>query len=832
MRVPLSWLREFVDIPVSPEALAERLTLGGLEVASIDYVGTTAPELSPWAPELDKPVPPPYIPWDPERVLVGELLEVQQHPNADRLTVPLVGYGGGRSVAVVTGAPNIRPGMRGQRVALALSGARLIDGHSDTRRWLTLKPTKLRGVQSEGMLCSELELGLSDEHEGILFLPDDAPVGTPLREYLGDVVLDIDLTPNLARALSIVGVAREVAALLDVPLRLPDPVLVAEGPDIAGRARVSVENADDCPRFTLGLIEGVTVGPSPWWMQHRLRMAGMRPISNIVDVSNYVMLEWGQPTHTFDADLIVDRHLIVRRARPGETLRTLDGQDRTLGPEHIAVADPSGPEGLAGVMGGAETEVSETTRNVLLEAAIWSTTAVRKTAQHFRLPSEASYRFQRGVDYELPPIAQRRALELIREIAGGTVANGIVDVYAKPWRPLHLELPASEVRRLLGVEIAAPRIAALLESLGFSCQAGEHSVQVEVPSFRLDVSNTADLVEEVARVYGYDNIPATRIADELPPPFTDQAQLDERFVRDVLVACGLTEAITYTLTGPQTIEQYDGTTPDLERYVQVENPVAPERALLRREILPELAVALAADLRERPRVALFEIGRVFEPRPGQALPAERRHLAIALAGQSAPLSWRDPSPAPLDFFDGKGILETMLQRLNAQGIGWEAAEDERLHPGRSAVLRAPDGRELGVLGELHPQTRERLGLNVGRAVVAELDLDALLELRRTAQYRPIYRQPAVYQDIAVIAPLGVPAEQARRVIEETAGALLESVELFDVYTGAPIPEGQRSLAFRMRFRAPDRTLTDADVNKIRERIARRLESQLGATTRA
>ena len=549
MRIPLSWLREFVDIPVSPEQLAERLTLAGLEVASIDYIGTVAPEKSPWAPELDKPVPPDSIPWDAERVLVGELLEVRQHPNADRLTVPLVGYGDGRSVAVVTGAPNVRPGMRGDKVALALNGARLIDGHSDTRRWMTLKPAKLRGVASEGMLCSELELGLSDEHEGILFLPDDAPIGTPLREYLGDVVFDIDLTPNLARALSITGVAREVAAILGVPLRLPDPVLVAEGPPIEGRARVSVESAEDCPRFTLGLVEGVTVGPSPWWMQHRLRMAGMRPIANIVDVSNYVMLEWGQPTHTFDADLVADRHLIVRRARPGETLRTLDGQDRTLGPEHVVVADPSGPEGLAGVMGGVETEVSDATRNVLLEAAIWNTTTVRKTAQHFRLPSEASYRFQRGVDPELPPIAQRRALELIREVAGGSVASGLIDVYGKPWQPLRLELPASEVRRLLGVEIAAPRIAELLEALGFSCEVGAQSVQVEVPSFRLDVTNTADLVEEVARIHGYDNIPPTRIDDELPPPFTDQAQLDERFVRDVLVACGLHEAITYTMTG-------------------------------------------------------------------------------------------------------------------------------------------------------------------------------------------------------------------------------------------------------------------------------------------
>jgi phenylalanyl-tRNA synthetase beta chain len=833
MRVPISWLKEFVDIELSPEDLAERITLAGMEVSSIDYVGASAPEGSSWAPDLSGPTPPAYIPWDPERVVVGELLEVSQHPNADRLTVPLVSYGEGRSIAVVTGAPNIKVGMKGRKVALALSGARLIDGHSETRKWITLKPGKLRGVTSEGMVCSELELGISDEHEGIMFLPDDAPTGMPLRDYLGDVVLDIDLSPNVARALSIVGVAREVAALTGKPLKLPDPQVTAEGPSIEGRARVTVERADDCPRFTLGLIEGVTVGPSPAWMQHRLRLVGMRPISNIVDVSNYVMFEWGQPTHAFDADLVVDRHLIVRRAGAGETLRTLDNQERKLSPEHIVVADPSGPESLAGVMGGLETEVSDATRNVLLEAAIWNTAAIRRTTQAFKLPSEASRRFERGVDPEIAPMVQRRILELIRQIAGGTVAQGLIDVYGKPYESPRIELTSAEVRRLLGIELSASEIADLLTRLGFECEVGLDSALVIVPSFRLDVSGTADLAEEVARMYGYINIPSTRLADELPPQVHDPLQLGERYVRDVLVACGLYEAVTYSLTSASPIAALTGSEPDLDQFIQIENPATPEREYLRQDILPELAQALVANLRERPRVALFEVGRVFHKQQGAVLPREPRRLALVMGGQRELISWRNAGEERLDFFDIKGVVETLLERLRLTApVSFAPVDDPRLHPGRSAALLTADGQQLGVLGELHPEARERLSLTIQRATVAEFDLEALLQLSSSPAYRQISRQPAVYQDIAVIAPLSQAAEPVRQLIRQTAGPLLEGLDLFDVYSGAPIPEGMRSLAFRMHFRAADRTLTDADINKIRDKIARRLQHELGLTTRA
>jgi phenylalanyl-tRNA synthetase beta chain len=838
MRVPLSWLKEFVDVQISPEELAEKLTLAGLEVSAIDYVGVAPAPGSVWAPELDGPAPPEYIPWDRERIFVGELQEVRPHPNADRLTVPVVGYGDGRSIEVVTGAPNIKVGMSGQKVALALSGARLIDGHSATRQWLTLKPSKLRGVRSEGMVCSELELGLSDEHEGILFLPDDAPAGMPLADYLGDVVLDIDITPNMARALSILGVAREVAALTGAELHPPEVALQAEGPSIAGRVQVTVEHPQRCPRFTAGLIEGVSVGPSPAWLKQRLTLAGMRPISNIVDVSNYVMLEWGQPTHTFDADTIADHHLIVRQARPGEQLTTLDGKTHELWEDVTVVADPRGAQSIAGVMGGLATEVTSKTTNVLLEAALWNPASIRRAAQALKLPSEASRRFERGVDPQLPPLVQRRCLQLIQQVAGGVVAQGTVDIWPSPWEPLRLELPAYEVKRLLGIDLSAVELADLFAPLGFTCEVGVDSVLVIVPSYRLDVTMPADLVEEVARIYGYHRIPSTRMADELPPRFIDDDLIVEARIKDTLIGCGVYEAQTYGVTSLETVAAFNGTQPDPHLYLHLENPLTPERTVMRRSLLPELLVALAANLREQSRTSLFELGRVFYPSE-KLLPDELRRLAIVMAGEREPLSWHLSEPPLFDFFDLKGVIDALLRRLNlAQNVAWTATNDKRFHPGRSAELRlthtgngVTESALLGIAGELHPETRERLDIDVSRVCAAELDLDALIRYQTRIRYQPILRQPATYQDIAVVVSEEAPAERVRAMIESTAGPLLERVELFDVYAGAPIPPGQRSLAFRMAFRAPDRTLMDAEVSKIREKIARRLEQELGATIR-
>jgi phenylalanyl-tRNA synthetase beta chain len=849
MRVPLSWLKEFVDITLPVDQLAELLTLSGLEVAEVEKIGVEGAEL----------------PWDADKIVIGNILEVKQHPNADRLVLADVDYGAAEPHTVVTGAPNLFP-YRGQgRLAhplkgiYAKEGATLYDGHAAGKVKAVLKGKPVRGVMSDAMLCSEKELGLSEEHEGILILPDDAPVGLPLRDYLGDAVLDIDILPNMARALSILGVAREVAALTGAQLRMPELQFEAIGPSIEGRAQVTVETPDLCPRFSATLVEGVTIGSSPLWMQRRLLLAGMRPIFNIVDISNYVMLELGQPSHTYDADKVTDQHLIVRQARLGERMTTLDGKQHDLYPvpgtdlPALVVCDPNGPSGgVAGVMGGAATEVSEGTTRVLLEAAIWEPTIIRRMARAFKLPSEASRRFERGVDYELPPLAQRRALGLIQQIAGGTVAQGMIDVYARPWQTVVLDLPPSEIARILGITLTTDEIAALLRPLGFGCEVdgNRNVVRVTAPSFRQDVTMLADLCEEVARMYGYDRIPTTMLADELPEQRSNPSLELEEQVRDILVGAGLDEAITYSLTNMGSIAKTNPLDTEPARYLKLSNPITPEREYLRLSILPTLLEALAQNLREYERVLLFEIGHVYLPKDGQVLPDQPRRLAIAMAGTRAQRSWLSSNAESIDFFDLKGMVESLLERLHlADQVRFlPLTDDPRFHPGRAAKLvgswdqggggkkgapqpPTPNSQLLGVLGELHPAARTRLELDAPRALAAELDLEQLIALAQPPTYRPISRFPAISQDLALIVGLDVATDQVVTAIRKYAGASLESLALFDVYEGPQVGAGKRSLAYRLTFRAQDRTLSDADVSKVRAKIVRGLEHDIGATLR-
>jgi phenylalanyl-tRNA synthetase beta chain len=871
MKVPLSWLKEFVAVDLPPEALARKLTFGGMEVEAIHYLGLEGAEL----------------PWDPEKILTCNILEVLPHPNADRLVLADVDYGGPQPHRVVTGAPNLFP-YRGKgplthplKAVFAKEGSRLYDGHAEGKVITTLKGRPVRGVMSDAMLCSEKELGISEEHEGIIILEDEAPVGVPLRDFMGEVIFEIAITPNYARALSIVGVAREVAALTGAPLTIPDPQVVAEGPAIAGQAQVTIDEPDLCPRFTVGLAEGVMIGPSPGWMQRRLTNAGMRPISNVVDISNYVMLEWGQPTHTFDADRVRDQHLVVRLARPGERLTTLDGKDRDLAPGResglervpLMVCDPGGVLSVAGIMGGEHSEVHQGTTRVLLEAAIWEPTQIRKTARGMKLPSEASRRFERGVDYELPPIAQRRCLELMRRYAGATIAQGIVDAYPRPWRPVTLELSPSEVARILGVRLSAHSIADMLGRLGFGCSVrggggvgdfagymAEPVVEVSVPSFRLDIEILADLCEEVARVYGYEQIPETRLADELPPSDTSRELRLEQRAREVLVGAGLNELITHSLVDMDLVAAVAPSEAAAERYVKLSNPNTPEKTYMRRSLLPSLGAALTMNARERDRVAIFEIGRVYlaPDRPGENgrwLPDEPRRLGVMLAGPRAAEAWTSPTSEPLDFFDMKGVVEALLARLGLAGKVSYAplADDERFHPGRSAALLLETGEEaappaangkgpqkgktvaltrrVGVLGELHPTVRERLELSAPRAVAAEIDLDALFAAAAPPEFRPISRFPATVQDLSIVAPLEVPEAQVAALIRRGAGELLETLTLFDVYTGPQVGEGKRSLTYHLAFRAPDRTLSDEALAKVRKKIIGGLEREIGATIR-
>ncbi len=834
MKVPVSWLQEYVDIEVPLDELAERLTLAGLEVAAIERIGD-------W--------------WDREKIVVGEVVEVREHPGADRLVLADVNYGGDEIEQCVTGAPNLFPytgtGPVNLKIAFAMEGAELYDGHKEGFVKTRLKRTKIRGIPSRAMVCSEKELGISEEHEGIMFLPDDAPIGMPLADYLGDTVLDLDLTPNLARCFSMIGVAREVAALTGVPLRYPSVEWQTDGPPASDLARIKIEDPDLCNRYIGTIIQNVEIGPSPQWMQDRVRKAGMRPISNIVDITNFVMLEWGQPLHAFDYDKLVTRAnggvptIIIRRAKTGETLMTLDGVDRTFGEDDLLICDTAGPIAVAGVMGGYETEIEENTRNILLESANFNLVSIRRTTQALKLPSEASLRFGKGIHPELPAPAARRASELMRVLAAGTVAQGMVDAYPVKPQPIVIDLTTDEIRRNLGIGFGLKEVESILEPLEFDCElVSRDTVRVTVPDHRLDCQYPADLIEEIARIYGYDRIPVTEMADRLPPQRANRELALEEEVRDVLVGCGLQEVITYSLTNleREAALDPDKTADDLpvESYVTLSNPISQERSVMRHSLLSTALETVAANLRFRDRVEIFEVGKVFLLSPGEELPEEPRRLSIVMTGARQDRHWLASEGRDLDFFDLKGVVETLLARLHVTGAAYEPAEHPTFLPGRTAVLLvggalAGSGQsaEIGFLGEIRPAVREAFGLPDRRVTAAELDLDALLAQVPPAWYvEPISPYPAVLQDLAVVVAEDIPASAVQNLIAKAGGFLLKEVRLFDVYRGDPVPAGKKSLAYALTFQAPDKTLRDAIVAKQVQRIVKSLKKELGAELRS
>ncbi len=828
MRVPISWLKEYVEIPLPVSELAERLTFAGLEVADIQTIGLAGAAL----------------PWDPERMVVGQVLEVRPHPDADRLVLARVEYGVGQPKTVVTGAPNLRIGDSGQRVAFALEGARHWDGYSETAQPTVLKGRKVRGIYSDAMILSEKELGLSDDHTGVLVLDETAPVGTPLADYMGDVVLDVEITPNMARCLSVLGVAREVAALTGGRVRYPPGEMQAEGEPIAGRVAIAIADPSLCARYAATLIAGVRIGPSPEWIRRRLRLAGIRPISNVVDVTNYVMLEWGQPLHAFDYDVLVRRaqgvpRITVRPARPGEVLTTLDGVTRTLGPDRLLITDEAGPIAIAGVMGGAETEVTSATRTVLLEAANFHFVSIRKTTQALKLPSEASARFGRGVPPSAAVPAAMRATRLMRALGGGEIARGVADCYPAPQVPPVILLTTEEVRRILGIDLSRAEIERILRSLEFGCEPdGETGLLVTAPDHRLDigtgVTGAADLIEEVARIHGYDRIPVTEMADTLPPQ-RDAGEVDlEERVRNLLVTGGLQEVITYRLTTPEreaVLTAGDGGNGP-HGYVQVANPISADRVVMRRTLIPGLLEVIAHNARLRDRLWFFEIGPVYLPVEGTELPAEPRRLAIGMAGRVAPASWRDPDPCRTDFFDLKGEVEALLRGLHLHAIGFEAVTLAAFAPGRTARL-VVGGQAVGILGQIRPHVQAAFDLPTGPICLAEFDLEALLaSVPLTHRIVPVPRYPPALQDVALVVDEQVPADDLAAAIRAAGGTLLADVRLFDVYQGQQVPPGKKSLAFSLVFQAMDRTLTDAEVETEKRRIVETVARTLGASLRS
>jgi phenylalanyl-tRNA synthetase beta chain len=847
MKVPISWLRDYVDFDLPIDELAHRLTMSGLEVEEIHYVGLQPP---PGIGEVRQETKITGLGWDREKIVVGAILEVMPHPNADRLVLCRL-EDGLQEHTVLTGAPNLFE-YKGQgrlerpiKVAYAREGARLYDGHQSGHQLMTLKRAKIRGVESYSMACSEKELGISDEHEGIIILDDEAPVGMPLADYMGDAVLDIAITPNMARNTSILGVAREVAAITGGTLRETSLDVPAEGPPIAGQVRIEINNPELNPRFVLGLIRDIEIRPSPYPIQLRLRLCGMRPINNIVDATNYAMLDVGEPLHAFDYDVLVDRAggeaptIITRTARPGEQLRTLDEVDRTLDDFTVLVCDTAGPLSIGGVIGGAASEVSENTRNVLLEGAAWNFINIRRTTTSQNLLTEASYRFSRGVHPALADQGVRRGLEIMRQTSGGSVSQGLVDLYPLPPKTAIVEVTTDDAARWLGIPLSLDEMAEILKRLDFSVEVEGDVLRATTPEHRLDIGEgvvgMADLMEEVARIYGYDRLPETLMADSLPPQHGNLALEKEERLRDLLTGVGLQEVITYRLTSPEREARLlsPASTPDDRPYVRLVNPLTSDRVVMRHSLLASVLEIVERNARVGERIAVFEIGPVFLASEEGLLPDEPSRLVVITTGPRDPRFWQ-PSTAPgdMDFYDLKGAIAAVLSGLKLEDIRYLPTDHPVFHPGKCARVLIGE-QQIGVIGELHPTLCEKYDLQDRPVNAGEFSLDVLFDLipeRFEINLVPAY--PPVLEDLALVVDESLPAGSIEEVIRKAGGDLLRSVTLFDVYRGEQVGDGKKSLAFSLEYLAADRTLTDQEIAEIRNRIIRSLERELGAVIRS
>jgi phenylalanyl-tRNA synthetase beta chain len=851
MQVPVSWLKEYVDIDIPIELLAERLTLAGLEVGSIHYIGVPQGHVEGVRWPISN-----HLVWDREKLLLGAVREVKRHPNADKLVLAMVDYGGDALEQCVTGAPNLfeykdKGALNPPLWAVfAAEGAEVWDGHSDEPKRMILKEKALRGIPNRSMVCSEKELGMSEDHEGIILLEEQPGLrpGMPIQDVLGDVILEVELTPNLAHCHSIVGVAREVAALLDKPMRYPSYDFVAEGVPIAGQVQIEIREPDLNPRFTLSLIRDVAIKPSPQWLQRRLKLVGQRPINNIVDITNYITFEIGQPLHAFDYDKLAARAggktptIITRLPNPGETLETLDEVKRTLEPHNILVSDTTGVLSLGGLIGGAETEISPETKNVLLEAASWNFINIRRTMQSQKIQTDAGVRFSRGVHGSQAILGLKRGIELMRQTSGGVIAKGVVDTYPKQPPTAKVDLAISEVERLLGMRFTVDEAANFLRRLEFDVKAEGETLYVTAPDYRMDiegndpVTGQADLIEEIARIYGYDNIPNTIIADEMPPQWANIPLEREERTRDVLVAIGLRETVSYRLISPEreamlipsglTAQQNGG-------YVELANPIAADKTALRHTLLISMLENAHNNQRYNERQQIFEIGNVYFKRENQLLPDEPRRLGILMTGPRRLPNWlKDDAGGNVDYYDLKGVVEELLDGLHLSDVSYTRSSHPSFHPGRSALLSIGK-TEIGTLGELHPIVARTFELTDAPILVAEFDLDALLDLVQDRHsVKPLPVTPPVLQDIALVVNEETSATAVEAMIVEAGGDLLKGVRLFDVYRGDQIPAGQKSLAYNLVYQTDERTLKDEEVARVHKRIVKAVERELGAKLRA
>jgi len=831
MRVPLSWLREYVDVQQTPEQLAERLTLLGMEVKGIEQWGA-----------------------DWRSVVVGELLTVEKHPYADRLHLTTVTIGSGEPLHIVCGANNIAPG---QRVPVALPGA-VLPGERRIER------TEKMGIASEGMLCSGDELHITSDAEGILILPATMPLGVQLSDLYGDVVLDVDVKPNRGDALCLIGLAREVAAATGATLRWPDIEVDEAGRPVGDRLKVEVREPELCTRFVGRWISGAKIGPSPDTIQMRLQAAGMRSVSNVVDASNYVMLELGKPTHTFDGAAVHGGTIIVRRALPGERLETLDHVDRELTPDTLIIADPRGPIGIAGVMGGAASEITDATTEIAIESAVFDPVSIRRTGHRYALRSEASLRFEKGQEARLARIGADRVAQLTLAWAGGSVARGRIDTAPEEPTPARLAFRPSRVGKLLGTDIPVAEQRDLLLRVGIETEPapggtridvaaeprplvvdanGEETLLAVVPTWRRDLAVEADVAEEVARIRGYETTPA-HLPDTLMPAYRPSPVAARELIRETLAGAGLSEVVTHALVSAAEEAKLgwpgDAEAPALPAGLQapagadiaVTNPLSVQHSVLRRHLAASLLDVLSLNERQgRDTVAIFEIGKGYA-RVGDK-PHEWTRLGFLLAGSAEPASWNRVAQA-YDLDDAKGLVELLCGRLGlgkptyiADGRGFP------FHPGRALEVSAGSTAVLGGrIAELHPDVLAAWDIRSARVIVAELDVPGLEEASvQPVHVEPIQRFPEVERDLAVIVVETQPAAEVEAAIRADAGPLLRDVRLFDVYRGAPLEATEKSIAYRLVFGMKDRTLTEAEVDGAVAAVRTGLGTRIGAHLR-
>lgn len=789
MKITYNWLKEFVDIPWAWPELIERLTMTGLEREGVEDLGSRY-----------------------QGLVVGHVLQRRPHPNADRLSVCQVELGGSVQT-IVCGAPNVAAG---QKVAVILPGHRL-PGGAEIRR------SEIRGVESAGMICSQAELGLGTDAEGILVLPDELQAGAPFASQVGldEVVLDFEVTPNRPDCLSLLGLAREVRALTGAPLRLPPHQVAESGASTAQSASVSIEDPEGCPRYVARIIRGVSVGPSPLWLQHRLRAVGMRPINNVVDATNLAMLELGHPLHAFDLSALAQSRIAVRRARAGEELETLDGACHALDGELLVIADGERPVALAGVMGGLHSEVTDRTTDLLLESAYFNPARVRLGRTRLGLSTEASMRFERGADWEMAPLAGDRAAALIAQLAGGQVAPQPLDVYPRPLPRTRLSLRLERLNRLLAIALSEADCARILELLGCQVEAASGALEVLVPSFRPDLQREVDLIEEVGRIYGYERIEASQTAQvSLATPVSAHALTYQW--RHQLAGLGLDEVVTNTIVERRWLELAGAE----GEPVVLANPPTESQCLLRPSLVPSLLEVARRNFNQRAAtVAVFELGKCFAQAGGKR--REQLRLSGLWAGRRSASTWK-AAWQPVEFLDLKGVVETFLEKAAPR---FEAAAHPLCRPGRCAAVLAGD-RRLGLLGELQPALAAAFDLDLP-VYIFDLDCQALAEALedRDRGFRPLPKFPPIERDLAVVLRAEAPAAQVVAQARAAAPELIEAVEIFDHYQGDQIPPGYKSLAFTVRLRSAERTLEDREASQVVEQILRRLAEIFDARLR-